>query len=504
MSLAPIETLISALSNLAAEDKPYALLEVLEGDLQAGGNDWPIAIVAADSDFRERLHSAMPSAVMLRPFNEVVVWSADDDRIIERAGLLVAGSHARQLLPETLVTAIQVADAAGTPILLLVDSMGRTSDPSRARAGIPRQLAAGLPGVPVTFVCLGDSRFEGASLAEAASNAMLLCSPGKKVRALGSFRAQDATTALAARAEHVQLAIRAASENAVLLRATEHGGTILGSAEVGGWRQHLGGYREALAAVDIADVVNTARGQASGAAIVRRAVEELRDRCRNGLKKASKEAEILVLSDLERIATVLTRDLTRAREELASLGVMVEDTKPSLGPLQASIRSKLAEIVDQVVAGVQMSDQILVLAEALGMPQSPAGGTGPTPNSKDKKQARDASGSPKANAQNTPQPDPEDEKLSSRLRRVLANAPERVIAARLHEALDDALGEALARCDQGVDNACSGWGARFQEQIERAFAPLHAASEKSLHATASRLDALMRAMQIVESIHGGG
>lgn len=503
MSFAPIETLINALSSLAEVDQPHSLLKVLEEDLQAGVNGWPTAIVAADKYLGERLHSVMTDAVMLRPFEEVVVWGADDTRIMERTGLLVVGTHARQLLPGTLVAAIQVAASAGSPVLLLVDSMGRTSDPSAARAGIPRQLAAALPDVQVALVCLGDTRFEGPSVTEAASKAEELRLPSRRAHTLAAFRARAVSEALASRAEQVRLALRAASENAGLLRATEHGGTILASAEVGGWKQHLRVNRDALTAINIADVVSTARAQVSGAAVVRQAVEELRGRCEKGLKKTSKEAESLVLSDLDRITTALTRDITRSRETLAALGVMVEDTKPNLDSLQASIHPKLVEIIDRVVAGIEMPDQLLALAETLGRPNSTNDGTLPMPPAKEEKPAQSPPSDPKPN-DDTPQPTPDDEKISSRLLRVLANAPERVIAARLHDALDEAMSEALTRCDHAVDDVCAAWSSRLEESIERAFAPFHTVAEEARHATGSRLDALVRAMQVVESIHGGG
>lgn len=515
MSSAPLRAIRDALLGVSVEDRPGNLLELLAADIAAAESGWPMCIVAADNLFVERLQRALPDAMALRPFDEVVEWDEDDKRTLERSGVLVAGTSARQLLPRPLVQSIQVAALAGAPVVLLVESIGRTRDPAKSVAGIPRQLASAIPHVRVSWVCLGDSRYEGPTVCEAAASALPLRSPAQRACGLAAFRAQAAAAALEGRMNMVQRLISAASESGSLLRATEHGGTILASAETAGWRQHLRGMRDALAAIDVDDVVNAARGEASRGAIPRRAFSLLRDRAGKGLAKAAKDAEPLFLADLDRFVTALTRDLMRARDALDALGAPVELTPPDFTTLRSSIRSQIEWISTQILASMVIPDRILALAELAGRIEcgedketAPPGDDAIPPYPDDAGDSAPEVATEEKAGDRSPQdsedqgiPQSEEGGLASRIRGLLANAPERVLVARLGAALNEALGEAQVRYEHTINTACTAWAHRLAEVVEGAYAPLHVASEQARQAVGCRLDGLVGALHAVEEVY---
>jgi len=204
MSTATINTISDVLAGLLEPDQPKALTEVLAGDAAAARDGFPICIVAPDATSVADLRDAVPDALALSPFNEVVEWTADDCLLLERAGVLVAGTTARQLLPRTLVDAMIVAAKAGTPIALLVAGMGRTCDPRAASAGAGKQFEAVLPKARKLHVCLGESRYPGPSLTEAVAGALALIGPQGKTRALAALRAEQVRSVLVDRVDQVR------------------------------------------------------------------------------------------------------------------------------------------------------------------------------------------------------------------------------------------------------------------------------------------------------------
>ncbi|MCA9181193.1 MAG: hypothetical protein KDA51_07055, partial [Planctomycetales bacterium] len=215
--MSTIDTVHDALAGLLDLDQPKALIEVLAGDATAARSGFPVCIVAADGGFVADLSNALPEAITLRPFNEIVEWTADDCLLLERAGVLVVGTTARQLLPRTLVDAMTVAAEAGTPVALLVAGLGRIGDPHAASVGAGKQLEAALPKARKLYVCLGESRFHGPSLAEAVVDALALKAPKDKAHALGILRAERIYGVLAERVKQVRTTSYQIGEQASLL-----------------------------------------------------------------------------------------------------------------------------------------------------------------------------------------------------------------------------------------------------------------------------------------------
>ena len=517
MTTTGLDALSDVLTGLQEGDQPREVLAVVKRDIEEVRRGWPAAVVAQDRSLGESILRRLPGAACLPPFDEVVEWLADDRDSLERASIVVATTTARQLLPRTLTEALEVAAAAGAPILLIVLAMGRVRDPASAEATYVRQVASALPGARVNLVCLGDERHAGPSFDEAVAQVSALRRPIDRMNSLAALRAGQAAALIADRAEIVRRDLASASETASLLRALEQGGLVLATAEVRGWQQHLQALLVPLRAINVADVVATARAGASGAAVVKQAILELRARCENGIKKASKEVEEKLIADLERLVSAIARDFVRALESLRSLDVEVDAPTPNLGSLRDRLRPNLAEIAGKTLAGIEMPDQLLAMADLIaggraGPAEEPRTETpdaaptsqgGPSkeeaeaPSQSDAGPTSNGGGDDEANEPSSDDRTPLDPKWQ-RLAEILANVPERLIVARLHGALEEAVSEALVRCDHAMDATCATWSVEVEERIESGFMPLHRFSEAHRLRLSGRLDALTRTLRELE------
>lgn len=503
MSTATIDTVRHALAGLQETDQPKALIELLAGDAAAARAGFPVCIVAPDGGFVADLSEALPDALALRPFNEVVEWTADDRLLLERAGVLVAGATARQLLPRTLVDAMTVAADAGTPIALLVAGLGRTGDPRSVSVGTGKQLEAALPKARKLHVCLGESRFPGPSLAEAIVDALALRAPQGKAHALATLRAERIRGVLAERVEQVRSASHQIGEHASLLRQKEHAGAILARAGAAAWPQYLAPLREALSSIDPDAIVGQVRAQERGVAMVQRALELLRERASESLERAACETEPLMLAEIEQLAKTLGGDIERSREALASLGHPVEPGAIELGDVREQIRARLDVVVAECLAALDVPSGLLSLAGWFEQPndRSEHGSDEETAGDEDEHKGEESNETPEA-GQDAPGHERSEGTTAGRFRNLLARLPEHLIAARLRVALEEALSEADVRAGIAIDAAVSAWKEVLPASVERSYAPLHDAAGRARRVASSRMDGLLATLRALDIIGG--
>ncbi len=503
MSTATINTIRDVLAGLLEPDQPKALTEVLAGDAAAARDGFPICIVAPDATSVADLRDAVPDALALSPFNEVVEWTADDCLLLERAGVLVAGTTARQLLPRTLVDAMIVAAKAGTPIALLVAGMGRTGDPRAASAGAGKQFEAVLPKARKLHVCLGESRYPGPSLTEAVAGALALRGPQGKTRALAALRAEQVRSVLVDRVDQVRSKSDQIGEHTSLLRQKERAGKILARAAAAAWHQHLAPLREALSTIDPDGIVGEVRVDKRGVAMVQRALELLRERASESLEHAVSESEQLMLAEVDQLAKTLGDDVERAREALASLGNPVEPGAVELGDVRDNLHARLNVVVAEALAELDVPSDLLSLVNWFQQRDDQSEyGTGEESDLGKDKDTDGKSHEESEAGEHAPGYDSTERRAVDRLRDLLAPLPEHIIAGRLRVALEEALSEADVRAGLAIDAAVLAWKELLPASVERSYVSLHDAAGRTRRAVSSRLDALLAALRALDLIGG--
>ena len=504
MSTAMIDALRNILAGLLEPDQQQALFELLAGDAAAASDGFPVCIVASDSTFLTDLTTVLPGAVALQSFNEVVEWTADECLIMERAGVLVAGTTARQLLPRTLVEALNMAAGAGTPIALIVSEVGRTNDPQATSSGVGRQLEETLSNARAIHVCLGDTRFHGPDLAGGVMKALALRGTQAKGRALVMKRAELVRSALAERIDQVSLLSHQLAENSSLLRQKEQASVILTRATTAAWYQHIALLREALASVDPSAIVDQARGTDRGVAMIQRALELIRESTSESLNQVKSDAEPLVMAELEQLAKTIRADIHRSRESLVSLGNPVETCEFDLEEIREKVRISLASVVDEILAALDVPTELLALARWFERRDNASEFQTDEDHDRDESNNNDNDRDIKNDdGRNAPKEDEAEERSESRLRRVVAQMPEHLIAVRLEAALIEALSEADNGAGLAINTAVDAWKQKLPDTIEQSYSPLHDACVRASHEASSRLDKLLAAFREIDSIGGG-
>jgi len=503
MSTSSIDAVREVLADLLEPDQPQALIEVLAGDAAAAKDGFPVCIVASDETFVADLSATLPDAFALRPFNEVVEWTKDDRLLLQRAGVLMAGTTARQLLPRTLVDAMTVAAGAGTPIALLVDGIGRTSDPQAASAGAGKQLEAALPKARSVHLCLGDSRFPGPDLAKAAATAIALRAPEGKAHALATVRVERIRVVLAERVDQVRSATQQIGEQAILLRQNENAGEILARATAAAWHQHLAPLREALISIDLDAIVNEVRGNERGVAMIQSALEMLREHVSGTLTSAVSDAEPLMMADLENLAKYLGNDIECSREAFAFLGNPVESSDVDFTDARDKVCQRLDVMVGECLASLEVPTRLLSLAQWFEQSDDRPQADSEVETSNDEVTEMEGENDEEfETVENEPGYDPKKGRAMDRFRHLFARLPEHILAKRLEAALRETLSEADVGVGFAIEAAVATWTEGLRASVGRAYAPFHDVSDQARSDASLRLDTLLAALRAIDLIGG--
>ena len=482
-----IDSVLELLASLPEVDRPLRLLELLHGDSVAASGGFALCLLAADATLAAKFAAERPDATALRPFREVLDWTVEERAAVERAGVLVAGTTARQLLLEPLIAALKVAASVGVPVATLVAGMGRLQDPAAAEARMRARLREALPsGATCTVACLGDSRYAGLALADALGRADKLHTPGPRERGLVAARTVEARAFLHDKVEELQASMRRASEKGRLLRDKEKAHAILARAEVAAWTQYLGPFRSALADTDPDSILDAAQREANGLEVITKATELLREQVRAALERVRGAAELALVGALQRFVHKLRGDLSRGRGDLGSDR---EDAADEL--LGDQIRQRLTALVEESSRALPLASSwqsLLVWLEGRGhaRPDDPDSTGGPDsgaaaePSEGDDRSARES-------------------QAERATRDLLAGMSRRFVRTMLSGAITRALAAGAERLEIAIDAALASWADLLRRTVEDRYAPLHREGQDDRSEVSSRLDAVLAVLKALDA-----
>lgn len=514
MSSANLKAVQISLEQLPELDCLRELLEVLTVDIAAAHAGFSPCLVAPDTSSLADLQKVFPAAQTLLPFNKVVEWTLSDQLLLERANILIAATTARQLLPNVLIDAMNAAAKAGTPVALLVRGMDRIGAPKAVAAGVGKQLDEVLPNTRKTHICLGDSRYPGPSLEEAATRILMLQDLPEKDKALASLRAKQAQDALIIEFDKIKEESDHLREHISLNQQQEHVSMTLAKATASVWLDYFYLFEKVFSTIVPKGIISEAKQEYSEQALVQATAEYLREHVARSLKSTADEYKTLVIEELDQLVRKIKNDIQQSMNTLDTFGHSSEQHSFNFDNMDNIIQNHLNMAISEALAALDTPSTLssfwtLIQPILQSIKSSPTDSS----DSISEEEAGEILDTIKNIPINTPLPQIKPPAKSgdstsgapflNRLEPLLnslSDLPEQMLEKQLASAFEDSLHKSKESARRSINQTVSVFQEQLPANVAKAYIPLHEAGRCISDHKSRQLDLLTKALRTLQEI----